>query len=204
MTGRPGSEHSLPPSYRVQHRTNTTTTDTTTTTTPTHIRSNRPAPAPPHAVTVNNGDGSTIVAGNTTNNAIEHELTLSRVSLDITMASTDDHQQEIQRNLNRIESSTDSSGQPQYYQQQHHFHHNADVANNSKISQICELDNNVSASPTVELHRNIDRYFRKSVSDSSISDDGGSGRKDLVTIVTISGCTETESTTGEMDILAHL
>lgn len=123
------------------------------------------------------------------------------------MASSDD-QQEIQRNLNRIDSSTDSSGQPQYCQQQHHFHHNAlvDVANNTKISQICELDKNVSASQTVELHRNIDRYFRKSVSDSSISDDGGSGgmRKDLVTIVTISGCTETESSTGEMDILAHL
>lgn len=149
-----------------------------------------------------------MVAGNTNNNAIEHELTLSRVSLDITMASTDD-QQEIQRNLNRIDTSTDSSsGQPQYYQQQHHFHHNAlvDVANNTKISQICELDKNVSASPTVELHRNIDRYFRKSASDSSMSDDGGSGgiRKDLVTIVTISGCTETESSTGEMDILAHL
>lgn len=137
------------------------------------------------------------------NNAIEHARTLSRVSLDVTIASTDD-QQEIQRNLNRIDSSTDSSGQPQYYQPQHHFHHNAlvDVANNTKISQICELDRNVS--PTVELHRNIDRYFRKSVSDSS--DDGGSGgmRKDLVTIVTISGCTETESSTGEMDILAHL
>lgn len=29
-------------------------------------------------------------------------------------------------------------------------------------------------------------------------------RKDLVTIVTISGCTNTESSTGEMDILAHL
>lgn len=67
-----------------------------------------------------------------------------------------------------------------------------------------------------DLH-DIDRLFLNSShtigdnghlmnSDGSFTnaDDTKTNRNDLVTIVTISGCTTTESSTGEMDILAHL
>lgn len=69
--------------------------------------------------------------------------------------------------------------------------------------------------PGDDLH-DIDRLFlnaNHTISDNGIKadnmqlntlDDKRASRKDLVTIVTISGCTTSESTTGEMDILAHL
>lgn len=63
---------------------------------------------------------------------------------------------------------------------------------------------------SADLH-DIDRLFSNSshsISDNAhlINNDGETkaNRNDLVTIVTISGCTTTESSTGEMDILAHL
>lgn len=69
--------------------------------------------------------------------------------------------------------------------------------------------------PGDDLH-DIGRLFlnaNHTISDNGINtdnmqvnalDDQRVSRKDLVTIVTISGCTTSESTTGEMDILAHL
>lgn len=69
---------------------------------------------------------------------------------------------------------------------------------------------------SADLH-DIDRLFSNSshaINDNallmnndvsySIAGDTKANRNDLVTIVTISGCTTTESSTGEMDILAHL
>lgn len=69
---------------------------------------------------------------------------------------------------------------------------------------------------SADLHH-IDRLFTNSshaINDNallmnndvsySVAGDTKANRNDLVTIVTISGCTTTESSTGEMDILAHL
>lgn len=76
----------------------------------------------------------------------------------------------------------------------------------SKLSNTC-----------ADLH-DIDRLFSSNANHSiidnahlmnndvsySVGGDTKANRNDLVTIVTISGCTTTESSTGEMDILAHL
>lgn len=60
--------------------------------------------------------------------------------------------------------------------------------------------NNVNCSN----HLSVNHLNNNSISGNCNNNNDGGHRKDLVTIVTISGCTDTESSTGEMDILAHL
>lgn len=86
--------------------------------------------------------------------------------------------------------------------------------NNSLTSSVSTIQSKLSKS-TTDIH-DIDRLFLNT--SHALSDNGvimsndfsttttvdDMNRKDLVTIVTISGCTNTESSTGEMDILAHL
>lgn len=87
------------------------------------------------------------------------------------------------------------------------------TTNSTSSSALTMAQSKLSKSAT-DIH-DIDRLFLNSsnaLSDTGVimnndyADDGGNdrNRKDLVTIVTISGCTNTESSTGEMDILAHL
>lgn len=206
----PGSEYSLPPSYRLQHQYINSTSSSC----------RPPPPLPPSISLTGTEDGGELL-----NTTIQLHESHDCISLDNTI---DEQQQHDQQNvISRTESSPNilnqhynqqhTPYQQEQHQQQQQFHHNVlvDVVNNTKISQICENNKHCSTTTTIggpnntiattaELQQNIDRFFRKSVSESSDDGNAYTPRKDLVTIVTISGCTETESSTGEMDILAHL
>lgn len=180
----PGSEYSLPPSYRAQHQ----------------INNSRPSPQ-----TISGANGASDTTGvDSLNNS--YELPNSNVSTDSVMAvpqqlqihqqqqSQNQRHQRLQQNSITLDASPDSVK-----------HHNVlvDVVNNTKISQICSNENSSLATTNT-----VDRSHRKVIG----TKDGignnvkgeNSARKDLVTIVTISGCTDNETAPGEMDILAHL
>lgn len=219
----PGSEYSLPPSYRAQHQHTSSTT------------SSRPPPPLPPSISLplngeNDGDGGGVEL---VNNTIQLHESRSSISLENTLVERQQQEQhqKQQHDQQSIISRTDSSpnillnqqysqdNYTPYQQDQLQFHHNVlvDVVNDTKISHISEHNKHNSTTTTIEcpnntitataeLQPNLDRFFRKSSSESGDESGGNSftPRKDLVTIVTISGCTETESSTGEMDILAHL
>lgn len=88
-----------------------------------------------------------------------------------------------------------------------------DTVNNTKISHICNVEGGALSLGSKSPISDIDRLFLNShTSDvgkghdrNNDSSDESTSRKDLVTIVTISGCTNnTMDPSGEMDILAHL
>lgn len=179
----PGSEYSLPPSYRAQHQ----------------INNSRPSPQ-----TISGANGDT-AGGDSLNTSYNHDLSNSNASTDSVIAVPQQlqiHQQQSQnqRHQRLQQSSITSDASPDTIK-----HHNVlvDVVNNTKISQICNNENS-----SLTANNTADRSHRKVIG----TKDGvgnnvkgeNSARKDLVTIVTISGCTENDTAAGEMDILAHL
>lgn len=192
----PGSEYSLPPSYRAQHQ----------------INNSRPSPptisggANSASDTVG-GDGGG-GGGDSLNTSYDLPNNMSTDSVMAVPQQLQVHQQQQQQQSQnqrhqRLQqnSITLDAASPDSIK-----HHNVlvDVVNNSKISQICNNENS-----TLATTNTADRSHHRKVIGTK---DGignnvkgeNSARKDLVTIVTISGCTENDTAAGEMDILAHL
>lgn len=189
----PGSEYSLPPSYRAQHQ----------------INNSRPSPQ-----TISGANGASDTAGSDSLNASldvpNHLSTDSIIAVPQQMhhhhhqQQQQQHQQQTQnqRHQRVQQNSITSDASPDSFKQ----NVLVDVVNNSKISQISNNEN--SSLTTTNI---VDRSHRK----SNGTKDGNSGnnvksensaRKDLVTIVTISGVpyADNDAASGEMDILAHL
>lgn len=197
--GGPGSQYSLPPSYATRHqRTNSGNTAT-------NLIGKNPKSRPTSAVLHGTSDG--IELASPTANSFDHAA-----------AVVDHHQTHYQnQELSTTQQPTSSIDQIcsagetlalkslQQQQQQHVYHHNVlvDIANNTKISRAVVCHQGFSSAAAIDSG---------AIVDDEITNDGDGGvaagyvRNDLVTIVTISGCTETESTIGggEMDVLAHL
>lgn len=183
----PGSEYSLPPSYRAQHQ----------------INNSRPSPQ-----TISGANGASDTAGGDSLNASFNYDFPNNVSTESVIAVPQQlqiHQQQSQnqrhqRQQQQQQNSITSDASPDSIK-----HHNVlvDVVNNTKISQICNNENS-----SLTTNNTVDRSHRKVIG----TKDGignnvkgeNSARKDLVTIVTISGCTDNDTSAGEMDILAHL
>lgn len=181
----PGSEYSLPPSYRAQHQ----------------INNSRPSPQ-----TISGANGASDTAGgDSLNSSCNHdfpnnESTDSVIAVPQQLQIHQQQQQSQNQRHQRIQqNSITSDASPDTIK-----HHNVlvDVVNNTKISQICNNENSSLPNNTV------DRSHRKVIGTKdgigNCTKGENSARKDLVTIVTISGCTDNDTTAGEMDILAHL
>lgn len=183
--GGPGSEYSLPPSYRAQHQ----------------INNSRPS-----SQIISGANGATDTAGgDSLNTSCNHDLP-NNISADSVIAGPQQlqihqqHQQQSQSQRHQRQNSIITDASPDSIK-----HHNVlvDVVNNTKISQICNHENS-----SLTTNNSVDRSHRKVIG----TKDGignnikgeNSARKDLVTIVTISGCTDNDTAPGEMDILAHL
>lgn len=178
----PGSEYSLPPSYRAQHQ----------------LNNSRPSPQ-----TISGANGASDTAGgDSLNTSYNHDLSNNTDSVVAVPQHIQIHQQQSQnhRHQRLQQNSITSDASPDTIK-----HHNVlvDVVNNTKISQICNNENS-----SLTTNNTVDRSHRKVIG----TKDGignnvkgeNSARKDLVTIVTISGCTDNDTAAGEMDILAHL
>lgn len=207
----PGSEYSLPPSYRPRHHLG-------------RIPSVMAGTGPGHT-----GDNSAtnMMMSNANESACMPAITETRA---IITSANHQHQLQQQQLLQQqlllqqnsiisdatvtmspvdtvttARSATKSSATPQTT--------NAisaadDNVNTTKISHICSMQNNgalsmVAKAPMSDISRLLlDTEAADKV--SVMASDATKGRKDLVTIVTISGCTNPIDATGEMDILAHL
>lgn len=143
----------------------------------------------------------------TRHSTITSDNELSRISTETVIISSEQQQLQKQQLLQQQQQILQIQQQDEQ-QQQHSIiagsslgtinHTNQRLIenrNNTKI--ISQIYNENSVATEIQ---DIDRLFRK----SNENIDNSLKRNDLVTIVTISGCTETESTTGEMNILAHL
>lgn len=228
----PGSEYSLPPSYRARNNLLRI---------PNLMSGHHPAADTPNSNGNHNNNGSRVTAtlANVNESPIMGTITETRA---IITSANQRHQQQMQQQQQQEQNR--NSGLPDA----NDIIVNDAIANSTKIIQSCNDDSHTgiladvlpmlakqspisttttTASTTVQsklsnastdLH-DIDRLFLNSSSHATIGDNahlmnndvsysvGGdtkANRNDLVTIVTISGCTTTESSTGEMDILAHL
>lgn len=182
--GGPGSEYSLPPSYRAQHQ----------------INNSRPSPQ-----TISSGaNGASDAAGSDSLNASldlpNHLSTDSVIAVPQQQQMHQQQQTQNQQRHQRQQNSITSDASPDGIK------HNVlvDVVNNTKISQISSNENSSLATTNI-----VDRSHRKSNgTKDGIGSNGkseNSARKDLVTIVTISGVPYSDNdASGEMDILAHL
>lgn len=91
-----------------------------------------------------------------------------------------------------------------------------DDVNNTKISHICSMESGgmlpmATEAPMSDIGRllldtgaTVTDKITANGNGVVVDDESTKGRKDLVTIVTISGCTSPIDSNGEMDILAHL
>lgn len=182
-TGGPGSEYSLPPSYRAQHQIN-------------NLR--------PSSQTIPGAnDASDTAGGDSLNSSCNHDNNVSTESVVAVPQHLQTHQQQQsqnQRHQRLQQNSITSETSPDTIK-----HHNVlvDVVNNTKISQICNNENS-----SLTTCNTVDRSHRKVIGTMDGIGNGikgeNSARKDLVTIVTISGSTDNDTAAGEMDILAHL
>lgn len=157
----PGSEYSLPPSYRARNNL---------------LR----IPA--------------IIGGNSTNNTSNISITQTRSASNDTSPNTTTETTIIDSKLSK--SSTDIQDIDRLFLN----------ANSSGHGDHETLRANVTMEKSVEIGGNASQTGSNAMNDNSTKTvHSTNSGNDLVTIVTITGCTTTESSTGgEMDILAHL
>lgn len=100
---------------------------------------------------------------------------------------------------------------PHSNSQTDHLEVNDTAANPTKFSQICEVvaqitsdNSSPSRAPSKDPVTDLDVVEVICVPPTASSTAEMTRKGEMVTIVTISGCTESESSTSEMNVLAHL